>query len=182
MDKDKLVKITNRDSGMVFYVIPELNGLHRSFQPDETKEVPFDELKKLSYLPGGMTLLENSFIIEDDAAVAQILGKVQPEYNYKPADIKRLLTEGSLEEFLDCLDFAPDGVKEIIKTMAVELEINDVAKRDAILEKLNFNVNNAIDIKRKINQDSQEKDKTPVRRRVAKKEDGQPTRRVRVEK
>ena len=30
----------------------------------------FDELKKLSYLPGGMTLLENSFIIEDDAAVA----------------------------------------------------------------------------------------------------------------
>ena len=70
MDKDKLVKITNRDSGMVFYVIPELNGLHRSFQPDEAKEVPFDELKKLSYLPGGMTLLENSFIIEDDAAVA----------------------------------------------------------------------------------------------------------------
>jgi len=50
------------------------------------------------------------------------------------------------------LDFAPDGVKEIIKTMAVEIELNDVAKRDAILEKLNFNVNNAIDIKRKINE------------------------------
>ena len=129
-----------------------------------------------------MTLLENSFIIEDDAAVAQILGKVQPEYNYKPADIKRLLTEGSLEEFLDCLDFAPDGVKEIIKTMAVELEINDVAKRDAILEKLNFNVNNAIDIKRKINEGNQEKATTPIRRRAAKKENSQPVRRVKVEK
>ena len=35
--------------------------------------------------------------------------------------------------------------------MAVELEINDVAKRDAILEKLDFNVNNAIDIKKKVN-------------------------------
>ena len=182
MDKDKLVKITNRDNGMVFYVIPELNGLRRSFQPNETKEVSFNELQKLSYLPGGKTLLENSFIIEDGAAVAQILGTVQPEYNYKPEDIKKLLTEGSLEEFLDCLDFAPDGVKEIIKTMAVEIELNDVAKRDAILEKLNFNVNNAIDIKRKINEGNQEKATAPIRRRAAKKENGQPVRRVKVEK
>ena len=88
----------------------------------------------------------------------------------------------TLEEFLDCLDFAPDGVKEIIKTMAVELELNDVAKRDAILEKLNFNVNNAIDIKRKINEGNQEKATAPIRRRAAKKENGQPVRRVKVEK
>jgi len=36
---------------------------------------------------------------------------------------------GSLDEFLDCLDFAPEGVTDLIKTLAVELPLNDVAKR-----------------------------------------------------
>ena len=31
-----------------------------------------------------------------------------------------------------------------IKTLSVELPLNDVAKRKAILEKLNFNVDNAV--------------------------------------
>ena len=54
------------------------------------------------------------------------------------------MKEGSLEEFLDCLDFAPEGVLEAIKTLSVELPLNDVAKRKAILEKMNFNVDNAV--------------------------------------
>ena len=49
MDKDTLVKVRNRDSGAVLYSIPEMNGLLRTFQPKEVKEVPFEELKKLSY-------------------------------------------------------------------------------------------------------------------------------------
>jgi len=63
MDKDTLVKVRNRDSGAVLYKIPELNGLRRVFQPKEVKEVPFDELRKLSYLPGGMALLKDSLVI-----------------------------------------------------------------------------------------------------------------------
>ena len=61
-------------------------------------------------------------------------------------DIKKLLLTGSLDAFLDCLDFAPEGVLGIVKTLAVSLPVNDVAKRDAILEKLNFNVTKAIEI------------------------------------
>ena len=63
MDKDTLVKVRNRDSGAVLYSIPEMNGLLRTFQPKEVKEVPFEELKKLSYLPGGMALLRDSLVI-----------------------------------------------------------------------------------------------------------------------
>ena len=32
------------------------------------------------------------------------------------------MTTGSLDQFLDCLDFAPSVVKDMIKDLAVELE------------------------------------------------------------
>jgi len=77
-----------------------------------------------------------------------LLGKVEPEYNYSKEEIIQLMKEGSLDEFLDCLDFAPEGVKELIKTLSVQLPLNDVAKREAILNKLHFNVDAAIRIKK----------------------------------
>lgn len=172
MNKDTLVKVRNRDSGAVLYKIPELNGLRRVFQPKETKEVPFDELKKLSYLPGGMALLKDSLVIQDDEAVAALLGEVEPEYNYTAEDIKKLLQEGTLDELLDCLDFAPEGVTDLIKVIAVELPLNDVAKRDAILEKLHFNVTNAIEIKKETELPT-EKTEAPKRRTTAKKTEGE---------
>ena len=79
-----------------------------------------------------------------------LLGKVEPEYDYTPTDIKNLLLNGSLDELLDCLDFAPEGVIEIVKDLAVELPLNDVAKREAILNKTGFNVTNAIEIKKEV--------------------------------
>jgi hypothetical protein len=54
---------------------------------------------------------------------------------------------GTLEQFLDCLDFAPESVLENIKDMAVSLPLNDVSKRNAIQEKLGFDVSKAIEIK-----------------------------------
>jgi len=59
-----------------------------------------------------------------------------------------LLQHGSLDEFLDCLDFAPEGVLDLIKEYAVTLPLNDVAKRQAILDKLGFNVTVAIDLQK----------------------------------
>lgn len=168
MNKDTMIKVRNRDNGTVLYKIPELNGLRRVFQPKEVKEVSFNELKKLSYLPGGMALLKDSLVIQDDEAVAALLGEVEPEYNYTPEDIKKLLQEGTLDELLDCLDFAPEGVTDLVKVIAVELPLNDVAKRDAILEKLHFNVTNAIKIKKETELPT-EKTEAPKRRTVVKK-------------
>ena len=69
------------------------------------------------------------------------------EYYYTKDDIKNIMINGTLDQFLDCLDFAPAAVKETIKEMAVDLPLNDIAKRDAILDKLGFNVTKAIEIK-----------------------------------
>lgn len=82
IDKNKLIEVKNRDNGRVGYTIPDLGNLHRTFQPQETKEIPFEELKKLSYLPGGNTILQNYLVINDEEVVKSLLGEVEPEYNY----------------------------------------------------------------------------------------------------
>ena len=69
---------------------------------------------------------------------------IEPEYNMSVEDVKKLMLEGSLDAFLDCLDFAPAGVIQIIKDLAVKLPLNDVAKRKAIKDKTNFDVDRAI--------------------------------------
>ena len=183
MERSTIIKVLNRDSGAVIYTIPEMNGLRRVFQAGETKEITFEELQKLSYIPGGMPILRDSLVIlNNKEAIRELLGQVEPEYEYSRDDVINLLKNGSMDEFLDCLDFAPEGVKDLVKTLAVELPVNDVSKRQAILEKLGFNVDNAIKIKNETAEPDQEEHR--VQRRV-KKTQSKPeraTRRVVVEK
>lgn len=145
MNKDTLIKVTNRDTGRVGYTIPELN-VRRQFAPKETKEITFGELSQLSYIPGGMAMLSQYLVIKDDEAIKELLNGVEPEYFYDENDIIRIMTQGSLNEFLDMLDFAPKGVLEIVKDLAVSLPLDNMSKREAILEKLEFDVTNAINI------------------------------------
>lgn len=164
MNKDTAIKVLNRDNGAVVYSIPEMNGLTRVFHSGETKEITFEELQKLSYIPGGMELLQDSLVIlNNQEAIKELLGSVQLEYSYTKDDIIKLMKTGSLDEFLDCLDFAPQGVKDLIKTLSVELPLNDVAKRQAILDKLGFNVDNAIRIRKQIAVPEQEEHTTQRR-------------------
>jgi hypothetical protein len=147
MEKSRLVKVINKFSGSVGYEVPDL-GVYRNFQPRESKDITIEELEKLSYIPGGLTILKEYLEITDADIAEKILnGKLEPEYFYTEEDIKRLMVSGSMDEFLDCLDFAPLAVQELIKDMAVNLPLNDIAKREAIKEKLDFDVSRAIEIK-----------------------------------
>ena len=178
MDLNTRIKVLNRDNGAVVYSIPEMNGLRRVYQAGETKEVTFQELQKLSYIPGGMELLRDSLVILNNEEVVRVLlGHVEPEYSYTDKDVLRLLKQGSMDEFLDCLDFAPEGVKDLIKTMAVKMPLNDVAKREAILNKLGFNVDNAIRIQKESTDPAQEK---PVTKRRVNKTQTKSTKTRRV--
>lgn len=146
LDKTTLIKVVNRDNGSVGYTIPDLGNLHRNFQPKEEKEVTMEELRKLSYLPGGEVLLQDCLIIKNAEAIAELLGDVEPEYHYTEADVKQLLLYGTMDQFMDCMDFAPQGVIDLVKTMAVDLKINNIEKREAIKEKTGFDVTKAIEI------------------------------------
>ena len=147
IDKNKMVKVINKFNGTVGYDVPEM-GVHRNFYPKESKEISFEELERLSFVPGGDVILKNYLeIIDEDAIMALFNEKPEPEYHYSENDVKQLLTTGTLDQFLDCLDFAPDVIKDMIKDLAVELPLNDMTKRQAIQDKLGFDVTRAIEIK-----------------------------------
>ena len=147
IDKNTLVKVINRFSGSVGYEVEDL-GVYRNFYPGETKEISYEELEKLTYVPGGMTILKEYLEIADKNVAAKLFNlEPEPEYFYSQEDIKKVMETGTLDQFLDCLDFAPVSVHELIKDMAVNLPLNDVKKRQAIKDKFGFDVDRAIEIK-----------------------------------
>ena len=173
MLEDKtMVRVTNRDNGRVGYVIPDLGNLHRVFESGESKDVSMQELRKLSWLPGGKDILENYLVLDNKDAISELLGEVEPEYHYTEDDVKVLLLTGSLDALKDCLDFAPEGTINLVKILAVELEINDILKRQAILEKTGFNVNTAIMVNHETSEEGDSEEKT---RRVAVNTPGETT-------
>ena len=164
MNKNTKIKIRNRSTGTVGYTIPDMGNYPRKFQPNEVKEVSFEEIQKLSYTPGGSYMLQHYLVIENVEAREEILGDmVELEYTYTQKDVERLLNSGSLDELLDCLDFAPKGVIEMVQKIAVETELNDVRKRKAIKDVTGFNVDNAIMINQE-NKIDDMADAAPARR------------------
>ena len=181
IDNNQIIKVTNRDNGHVGYTIPDLNNLTRTFTANETKEITMNELRKLSYIPGGMVLLRDYLVLDNKEAVEELLNQVEPEYFYTEEDVKNLLLNGSLDALKDCLDYAPVGTIDLVKQVAVELPLNDVAKRKAILEMTGFNVDSAIMINdatkeeeksdehngRRVNNTKESKTEAPSGRRTA---------------
>ena len=74
--------------------------------------------------------------------------KKAPEYWLTEDNIPTWMNTCSLDEFKDGLDFAPEGVKELIKDHAINMPLNDMSKRDAIKTMLGFDVTKAIEIQR----------------------------------
>lgn len=161
LDKNTLVKITNRYNGMASYEIADL-GINRLFMAGETKEVTAEEVRKLSYSIGGKTLLKDYLVIDNAELVEEILGPVEPEYYYTENDVRNLLEKGSLAELQDCLDFAPEGTIELVKKVAVETKLNDIQKRKAILDGASFDVNTAVMVNEETEDERQ--DEVKVRR------------------
>lgn len=143
LEDDEIVTVRNRDNGTVGYTVADL-GVHRSFMKNEKKAITMQELRKLLYTPGGAKLLKHYLVVENEDAVKELLGKVEPEYYYTRQDVKNLLQTGSYENLVDCLNFAPRGVINMVKELAVQLKLNDVRKRQAIYEIIGFNVDKAI--------------------------------------
>ena len=146
IENKEIIKVTNRFNGSIGYTIRDLNNLSRVFAPGETKEITMEELRKLSWETGGRTLINDYLIIQDEDALQEILGNPEPEYYYTEEDVRDLLENQSLDALKDCLDFAPRGTIDLVKKIAVELPLNDVAKRKAILDMTGFNVTSAVEI------------------------------------
>ena len=164
IDDQTRVKVVNRTNNTVGYSIPDMQNLHRNYTAKEEKIITFGELRSLSYVPGGMEIIKNYLVIKDPDVIKALNINIEPEYYYDEKEIINLMQNGSLDEFLDCLDFAPDGVLDLIKEISVKLPLNDVIKRKAIFDKLGFNVDKAIDMKEEEDAAGQSQDHNASRR------------------
>lgn len=163
LDKNTVIKVTNRDAGSIGYSVPDLK-IERHFAYKETKEVTMEELRKLSYLAGGSYIINNCLLIDNQEAVDELIGHVEPEYYYTEEQVKELLIgSGTLAQLQDCLNFAPKGVIDMVKDLAVKYEINDLAKRKAIQDATGFNIDAAIMINHET-ADEAVKEETTARR------------------
>lgn len=143
----KTVTVANKSAGRVVYIVPELN-VRREFMPHEVrKNVDVNELEQLAQRPGGKEILSNYLQVQDVEVITNILN-FEPalEYWINDNDMARWLKECSLEELQDALEFAPDGTKDLIKDYAIQINLNDFAKRQAIKDILGFDVTNAIEL------------------------------------
>lgn len=138
-----MYKVKNRGASLVVYKIPE-DGIRREFKPGQTLQISSEELEKLTYQPGGATILSQFLQIQDLDAIKQFHVKAEPEYHMSERDIIGLITKDSLDAFLDALDFAPIGVIDLIKKLSVEIPMVDIQKRKALKEKTGFDVEAAL--------------------------------------
>ena len=167
---NKYCNVKNRSASVVVYSIPE-DGIRRSFAPGEVKKISYQELEKLTYQRGGMNILTRFLQIQSNDALNSFNMRVEPEYHMSEQDIAKLMAKGSLNEFLDMLDFAPDGVIDIVKRMAISMPLMDLEKREALKKKTGLDVEAAL---RNIRAEKEEDEKPsiddskPAERRVKK--------------
>lgn len=136
-----LITVRNRNRGETGF---EVDGKWTMFAINEVKKIPFSTLQSLTFIPGGQYTLDNYLVIEDKEALDMLNIHTEPEYFYTDVDIRKILFEGSYDQFADFLDFAPKGALEIAKNMAVMEEMPDMKKREMLGKKTGLNITSAI--------------------------------------
>ena len=69
-----------------------------------------------------MSSIENFLQIIDEAVTSNLNVHREVEYDMSETQIRDLLTHGSLDAFLDALDFAPKSVSEIKRGLTEQYE------------------------------------------------------------
>lgn len=176
MEFTKKVDVTNRSNGYVFYSIPEMN-IHREFFKKETKKIPYSEIDALSQQPGGRELIYNYLFIKDGDVLHDALNvNEEPEYWLTEEKIPTWINTCTIEEFKDALDFAPEGVIDLIKKYAVSVPLNASDKREAMLTQLKYDVTKAIEINKE-SEAAEDENSVPVGESATKRR-SQPTYKV----
>ena len=139
----KVYRVKNRGASTVVYRIPE-DGVRREFKPGQTLPISSEELEKLTYQPGGTVILSQFLQILDLEGLEHVNLHPEPEYHYTDAELIQLIKSGSLDAFLDTLDFAPIGVIDMLKKLSLEVPLIDMPKRKALKEKTGFDVEAAL--------------------------------------
>lgn len=181
---DETVVITNLLDHTTGYIVETSNGTVRRFLPAFASfKVKAEELRQLNYTLGGREILRNYIRVENKSLAAEFGVDVDetPEYNWTEKDVIDCLNSSDIDVLLDALDFAPEGIKQLIADKAVELEVPDVNKRKAISESLGVDIDGMIKNKHAYDEQEEEKPKTTRRRTTKSTSTTTKTRRKKTE-
>ena len=152
-----MYRVKNRGASTVVYKIAD-KGIRREFKPGQIMQISSEELEELTFQPGGTLILSQFLQIMDLDGIQAARIKTELEYHMSEQDVAKLITSGSLDAFLDCLDFAPIGVIDLIKKLSIEIPMVDIKKRKALKEKTGFDVEAAL----KHNEESKEETQSTI--------------------
>ncbi|MGL5958145.1 MAG: hypothetical protein ACRCZZ_06090 [Phocaeicola sp.] len=164
----KSIKLTNRSAGTVGYTA--YTGQSRLFQSANTAgstvAVSEEEVRQLSYTRGGNTLLTDFLLIEDETLRKELLPDVEFEYFFTKKDVQDSLENETPEEIAERIEFAPQGVKDLYESVAVEVSLDSSAKRDAVSKAVGKNIEKQIKNNEAIQAEApaQNDEKKPARR------------------
>ena len=149
-----MFRVKNRGASTVVYKIAD-KGIRREFKPGQIMQISAEELEELTFQPGGTLILSQFLQIIDLEGIQAARIKTEPEYHMSEADVAKLITSGSLDAFLDALDFAPIGVIDLIKKLSISIPMVDIQKRKALKEKTGFDVEAALKHQEEDKEDTQ---------------------------
>ena len=152
-----MYRVKNRGASTVVYKIVD-KGIRREFKPGQIIPISSEELEELTFQPGGTMILSQFLQILDLEGIQAAGIRPEPEYHMSEADVAKLITSGSLDAFLDALDFAPIGVIDLIKKLSISIPMVDIPKRKALKEKTGFDVEAAL----RHNEESKEDDQKTI--------------------
>ena len=132
------MKVMNRSTGQAGYALPELN-IRRVFNIGEIKELKDNEIRALYNTDAGRGMLTHILQVQNkDFVLKEIWPDAPIEYFWTIEDIKKCIYEDSVELFAETIDYAPDGVVDIIKDLAWRGPMNDLNKCNVLRDKLGF--------------------------------------------
>ena len=131
------MEVINRSDSSVTYTVEDLR-VRRTFAIGEKKEISEQEVNALFQQDGGAELIKHYLLVNDKEWVRNHMPNAPIEYFWQVEDIKKCLLEDDVDLFSETLDYAPDGVLDLIKTMAWRLPLNDLNKVEALRLKTGF--------------------------------------------
>lgn len=146
---DTLVEVRNLTDLPVTLYNPDKN-LRITFAKNQTRKFKAGDIREWNFLKGIHVLfteylsVQNKELAEEIGVSDQVL---EYEYQWTPEDVRNLLVGGTLEELEDVLNCAPLGIIETIVDQAVEIRLNDVAKRNLIKEHTGKDITKKLEIK-----------------------------------
>ena len=177
MDNTKIAVQNLTDNDVVY--IDDNGGIARRmvFHAQQTIQVEKEVIERMQYDTGGSILLKDFLSVKDEDMRADIgIPEDQIEYNWTKEDVKNLLTSGEEDALRDALDFAPQGIIDMIIDMAVDMPLNDRNKVEIIAEATGRNIEMMINNKLQYEKASDKAPEKNTQRRSTQK--AQPGRRV----